>query len=148
MTNELTIGGFIVTEKVVWKKKGLIFGGTADTGGEIPLASALDEGEPGFRPMELLGIGLAGCTAMDVLSILQKKRQQVNDFEVRVHSKNAEEYPKVWTWVQIEYLVTGHDIDPESVERAMQLSADKYCPAQNMLNKAVDIELTYTIIEA
>ncbi len=136
-----------MTEKVIWKKKGLVFGGTADTGGEIPLASSLDEGETGFRPMELLGIGLAGCTAMDVLSILQKKRQQITDFEVVVHTKKAEEHPKVWNWVQIEYVITGHNIDPQAVKRAMGLSAEKYCPAQNMLNKAVEIELTYKIIE-
>lgn len=137
-----------MTEKVIWKKEGLVFTGTADTGGEIPLASSLDEGIEGFRPMELMGIGLAGCTAMDVMSILQKKRQQITDFEVRVHSKKAEDHPRVWTWVQIEYVISGHDIDPKAVERAMSLSAERYCPAQNMVNKAVDIELTYKIIEA
>ncbi len=133
--------------KATWKKEGLVFDGTADTGVVVPLASGMDEGAEGFRPMELLGVGLAGCTGMDVISILQKKRQQVFDFEVIVHTKSADEHPHVWTWVQIEYIVTGHDIDPKAVERAMQLSADRYCPAQNMINKAVEIELTYKIIE-
>lgn len=134
--------------KVTWKNKGLLLSGTADTGSMLDLASSLDEGEAGFRPMELLAIGLAGCTAMDVLSILQKKRQDVVDFEVRVHTTKADEYPKVWTEASLEYVITGRDIDPKAVERAMDLSKTKYCPAQNMLNKAVDIQLSYTIIEA
>lgn len=133
--------------KVSWANRGLMFEGTADTGGRVKLASSLDEGEPGFRPMEFMGLSLAGCTAMDVLSILKKKRQDVTDFEVRVHSKAADEHPHVWTWVQVEYIVTGHDIDPKAVERAMELSANKYCPAQNMLKHAVNIELTYKIVE-
>ena len=136
-----------MTEKVIWKKKGLLFNGTADTGGVIDLASSLDEGESGFRPMELLGIGLAGCTAMDVLSILKKMRQDVIAFEVRVHSKKAEEHPKVWNWVQIEYVITGKSVDATAVEKAMALSAERYCPAQNMFNKVIDIELIYTIKE-
>ena len=60
----------------------------------------------------------------------------------------AEDYPKVWTSVEVEYIVTGRDIDPKAVERAMQLSAERYCPAQNMLNKAVQIDLSYKIVEA
>lgn len=136
-----------MNEKVIWKKKGLLFSGTADTGGQIDLASSLDEGMAGFRPMELLGIGLAGCTAMDVLSILKKMRQDVTAFEVRLHSKQEQEHPKVWNWLQIEYLITGRSIDAKAVEKALALSAERYCPAQNMLKKAVDIELSYTLIE-
>jgi putative redox protein len=134
--------------KVIWKHEGLLLDGTAANRGQIALASDLDEGKPGFRPMELLAIGLAGCTAMDVLSILQKKRQDVVDFEVRVHTEKADTYPKVWTAAVIEYVVTGRNIDPAAVERAMQLSQETYCPAQNMLGQAVPIELKYTIIEA
>ncbi|MEJ2756997.1 MAG: OsmC family protein [Anaerolineales bacterium] len=102
----------------------------------------------GFRPMELLAMGLAGCTAMDVISILKKKRQNVVDFEVKVHTEKAEQYPKVWTKAVIEYVVTGSGVDPAAVERAMQLSRETYCPAQNMLGQAVNIETKYTIIEA
>jgi putative redox protein len=134
--------------KVTWKNKGLLLSGTADTGAVLDLASSMDEGEAGFRPMELLAIGLAGCTAMDVLSILKKKRQDVVDFEVRVHTEPADEYPKVWVVAKLEYVITGRSINPKAVERAMDLSKTTYCPAQNMLNKAVDIELSYTIIEA
>lgn len=134
--------------KVTWKNEGLLFDATADTGGIVNLASSLDQGAKGFRPMELLAMGLVGCTSMDVMSILQKKRQDVTDFEVRVHTETADQYPKVWTKAVIEYIVTGHNVDPAAVERAMQLSKETYCPAQAMLGKAVEIELKYTIIEA
>ncbi|MEN8241635.1 MAG: OsmC family protein [Chloroflexota bacterium] len=133
--------------KVTWKNEGLLMQGTADTGSVLELASGLDEGAPGFRPMELLAIGLAGCTSMDVLSILKKKRQDVTDFEVRVHTENAEKHPHVWNEARLEYVISGRNIDPKAVERAMDLSKTTYCPAQNMLNQSVEIELSYTIIE-
>jgi putative redox protein len=133
--------------KVTWKNEGLLFDATAETGGIVSLASSLDQGAKGFRPMELLAMGLVGCTSMDVMSILQKKRQDVTAFEVRVHTETADEYPKVWTKAVIEYVVTGRNVDPAAVERAMQLSKDTYCPAQAMLGKAVEIELKYTINE-
>jgi putative redox protein len=85
---------------------------------------------------------------MDVLSILQKKRQDVTAFEVRVERERKEEHPRVWTRVQIEYLVTGNGVDPKAVERAIELSSTKYCPAQNMLKKAVEIQTSYRIIAA
>ena len=136
-----------MTAKVTWEGRGLEFDGTASGDMNVKLASGLDEGVSGFRPMELLGVGLAGCTAMDVLSILKKKRQDVVDFEVLVHTRSAQEHPHVWEWVQIEYVISGRSIDSKAVERAMQLSSEKYCPAQNMINKAVDIELIYRIVE-
>jgi putative redox protein len=136
-----------MTSKVSWKGKGLEFDGTASGDAHVSLASGMDEGVSGFRPMELLGVGLAGCTAMDFLSILKKKKQDVVEFEVLVHTRSAKEHPHVWEWVQIEYVVTGRSIDPKAVERAMQLSSEKYCPAQNMIKEAVDIELKYRIDE-
>lgn len=133
--------------KVTWKKEGLLLSATADTGGKIDLASKLDEQGKGFRPMELLAMGLAGCTAMDVISILKKKRMDVVDFEVKVHTEKAQEYPQIWTHTELEYIVTGRNIDPKAVERAMELSKNTYCPAQNMLGKAVEIKTKYTIVE-
>jgi putative redox protein len=133
--------------KVKWAHKGLEFDGSVDRDVQVHLASGMDTGQAGFRPMELLGVGLAGCTGMDVISILMKKQQDVVDFEVFVHTRNAETHPQVWEWVQIEYVVTGRNIDPQAVERAMDLSAQKYCPAQNMINKAVNIELVFRIVE-
>jgi len=135
-------------EKVTWTG-GMSFTGTAATGFEVPMGAHPDVGgeNDGFRPMELMGMGLVGCTAMDVISILKKKRQDVTSFEVRLHTKSAEEHPHVWTEVTIEYIVSGRDINPKAVERALQLSEERYCPAQNMINKAVEIKLEYKIIE-
>ena len=136
-----------MTAKVKWEGRGLEFDGTVSRDVHVRLASGMDEGVSGFRPMELMGVGLAGCTAMDVLSILKKKRQDVVDFEVLVHTRSAQEHPHVWEWVQIEYVISGRSIDSKAIERAMQLSTEKYCPAQNMINKAVDIELIFRIVE-
>lgn len=134
--------------KVVWQH-GLSFTGTADTGFELPLDAELEVGgaNGGFRPLELMAISLAGCTAMDVVSILKKKHQDVTAFEVKVHADRAEQHPKVFTHTIINYLITGHDLDELAVRRAIELSTTKYCPAQAMLAKAVPIELGYEIFE-
>jgi putative redox protein len=134
--------------KVTWKGR-LSFIGKADTGYTLPLGTDPSVGgdNDGFQPMELIALSLAGCTAMDVISILQKKRQDVTGFEVKVHAERADEFPKVFTHVTVEYHVTGHNVDPVAVERSIELSLTKYCPAQAMLSKAVTIEHKYTIRE-
>lgn len=134
--------------KVTWNGR-LSFTGTAGSGFSVPLGTdpAVGGDNDGFRPMALMAISLAGCTAMDVISILQKKRQQVTAFEVKVHTKQADTHPKVFTHMTVEYLFEGRDIDPAAVERAIELSSTKYCPAQHMLEKSVEIEHTYTITE-
>jgi putative redox protein len=135
--------------KVTWKGR-LSFTGTADTGFSVPLGASPTVGgdNDGFRPMELIATGLAACTAMDVISILQKKQQEVSGFEVRVQAEQASEHPHVFTHIVIEYVVTGHHVDPAAVDRAIELSATKYCPAQAMLAKVVPIEHKVTILEA
>ena len=135
--------------KVTWNGR-LSFTGTAETGFSLPLGTepSLGGDNDGFRPLELMALSLAGCTAMDVISILQKKRQDVTAFEVRVHAERAEEHPRIFTHVTVEYLVTGHHVDPVAVNRSIELSATKYCPAQAMLSKAVEIEHKVTITEA
>jgi putative redox protein len=132
--------------KVSWNQR-LTFTGTADSGFIVGLGSKTEAGgdNDGFRPIELVAIGLAGCTAMDVISILQKKRQNVTNFEVLVHAERAEDHPKVFTHVNVKYLVEGHNIDPTALERAIELSTTKYCPAHAMLSKAVEIDSTYEI---
>ena len=132
--------------KIVWDKK-MAFHASSDSGFRLNLDTVLEQGgdESGFRPLELLLIGLAGCTAMDVISILLKKRQDVTGFEVHAHADRAQEHPKVFTTVTIEYILTGHNIDPAAVDRAVELSEKKYCPAQAMLEKAVRIEHIITI---
>lgn len=128
---------------------GMSFTGTADTGFKIELDAHPSVGgnDNGFRPMELIAMGLVGCTAMDVISIMQKKRQNVTRFEVKTHLEQADEHPKVFTKAVIAYIFHGHSIDPAAAERAIELSETRYCPAQAMLNQVMDIELTYTIVE-
>jgi putative redox protein len=99
------------------------------------------------RPMEFIAMGLAGCTAMDVISILRKKRQVISDFQIKLHAENANEHPKVFTSAVIEYIVSGDHIDEVAVRRAIELSAEKYCPAQAMLSKAFPMRLIYTIFD-
>ena len=134
---------------VKWQKR-LTFSGSADTGFSVPLGGSSRVGgdNDGFRPMELIATGLAGCTAMDTISILQKKRQEVTDFEVNVHAERAEEHPRVFTHIKIEYHITGHSVDERAVLRAIKVSAERYCPAQGMLSQVVPIDLEYQIYEA
>ena len=132
--------------KVVWDH-GLTFTGTADTGFQVPLGADPSVGgdNDGFRPMELMALSLAGCTAMDVISILLKKRQQVTKFEVIVRSDRASEHPRVFTRMNIDYFIEGKEIDSTAVERAIELSVEKYCPAQAMLREAVELIHTHHI---
>ena len=134
--------------KVSWHSK-LTFTGTAGSGFTVPLGADLSAGgdNDGFRPMELILTGLAGCTAMDVISILSKKRQDITDFEVQVHGERAEEHPRVFTNATIEYLVTGRGVDQAAVVRAIELSTTRYCPAQAMFSKIMPMELTYQVYE-
>lgn len=133
---------------VVWTHD-LSFVGSADSGFTVNLSADPSVGgsNDGLRPMELLAIGLAGCTAMDVLSILKKKRQDVTGFEVRVHAERAPDHPKVFTKIMVEYVVRGRQVAPEAVERAIELSETKYCSAHAMLSRAAPIQHTYQIIE-
>jgi len=132
--------------KVVWKNK-MSFDGTSDSGFVVPLGPdrVLGGVNDGFRPLELFAIGLGGCTGMDVVSILAKKKQKIHTFEVKVHVDKSTDHPKVFTKVEVEYIVSGEDIDRAAVERAVELSVTKYCPAQAMLSKSVPITHKITI---
>ncbi|MDR3574852.1 MAG: OsmC family protein [Anaerolineaceae bacterium] len=135
--------------KVTWQGN-LTFEGTANSGFKVPIGTEPEVGgnNDGFKPMELLLTGLAGCTAMDVVSILKKKKQDVTDFEVKAHADRTSDHPRVFTHVILEYIVTGHHVDPAAVDRAIELSETKYCPAQAMLKKAVSIEHKVILLEA
>lgn len=102
----------------------------------------------GSRPMELLLAGLAGCTGMDIISILRKQRQQVTDYEVHVTGTRAEEHPMVFVKITVEHIITGHRIQTEAVERAIRLSEERYCGVGAMLGKVAHITHTYRLIEA
>lgn len=131
---------------VTWQGK-LSFNGTADTGFDVPLGANPKVGgdNDGFRPLELMAVSLAGCTAMDVISILQKKRQEIIDFRVEVDVDQADEHPRVITQAVIEYHVSGKDVDENAVVRAIELSASHYCPAQAMLVQVFPMELKYFV---
>jgi putative redox protein len=130
-------------------KQGMTFDAVADSTHKLVVSADNDEAGAalGFRPMELMALSVGACTAIDVMSILNKKRQDVTDLQVRVNTEKQEAHPQVWTRVMVEYIVTGRNVDPVAVARAIELSHDKYCPAQNMIEKAVHIESRYEIHE-
>lgn len=130
---------------VVWRD-GLQFEGTATSGFSLPLDSGPDAGA-GFRPTELILVALAGCTAMDVISILRKKRQPVTGFEVRARGERSDEHPRVFTHITLEYIVRGRGVEPEAVARAIELSQTKYCPVHAMLRGSVPITSGFRIEE-
>jgi putative redox protein len=133
---------------IVWREA-MQFEGTATSGYTLPLDAGASVGgqEAGFRPMELILMGLAGCTGMDVLSILRKKRQDVTGFEVHVRGQQAEDHPRVYTSITVEYVVRGRGIAPGAVARAITLSEYKYCPVHAMLRESVPIECSFRIEE-
>lgn len=133
---------------MIWKGK-MAFEGTGESGitQKIDADTSVGGENNGPRPMELIAMGLAGCTAMDVISILQKKKQPVVEFQVKVHTDRADEHPKVFTQAVIEYLVAGRSVEEAAVHRAIGLSAEKYCPAQAMLGKAFPMRLIYKIVD-
>jgi putative redox protein len=135
---------------VVWKK-GLSFTGTGlTTNFSLPIGADPTVGgeNDGFRPPELLLVGLAGCTGMDVISILTKKRQEVTAFEVKAHGERADKDPKSFTSFVVEYVVTGKNIDQDAVKRAVELSETTYCGVMDTLRKAGPVQLKITINKA
>lgn len=131
-----------------WKER-MTFVGSADSGHEVRIDGDAGVGgdDNAARPMELIALGLAGCTGMDVISILRKKQQQVTSFDVKVSAERAQEHPKVFTRAVITYVLHGQGLDEASLLRAIELSALKYCPAQAMLSKAFPMEHRYQIYE-
>jgi len=133
---------------VQWKEN-MTFAGMPDSGFPVQMDAEPSFGgtNHGVRPMEMIALGLAGCTGMDVISILQKKRQQVTKFEVQVNAPRSSEFPKVFTSASITYIVSGKDIDETAVLRSIELSVTRYCPVQLMLAQAFPMELHYEIYE-
>jgi len=127
---------------------GMHFIATADSGFTVDLDTdpAVGGADGGFRPLELLAMSLVGCTGMDVISILRKMRQNVTGFKVNFEAARREDHPKVFTEIQVEYVIQGKEIDPKMVERAIELSAERYCPVQAMLEPTVPIHHTYKIV--
>ncbi len=128
---------------------GMQFVGAADSGHAIVMDAPASSsgGNTGSRPMELLLMAFGGCSGMDVISILRKKKQNVSKFETNVEGEMAEDYPHMYTALHIEYVVTGKNISEEAVKRAIELSLDKYCSVGATLGKAAKITHSYKIIQ-
>lgn len=124
--------------------------GTATSGHTLTMDAEEKSGgsNAGFRPMELLLVGLGGCSGMDVISILRKKRQQVSGLDINVQGQRADSYPKIYKEIHIEYVVKGKGVEKEAVERAIALSLEKYCSVSATLSKAGTITHSYKIVEA
>jgi putative redox protein len=135
--------------KITWIN-GRAFLGESGSGHSIVMDGAPEAGgrNIGVRPMEMLLLGLGGCTAFDVVMILEKSREKVTGCEVELDAERASEDPKVFTHVKMIYTVTGKDLKPASVERAIKLSAEKYCSASKMFEFTAKIEHEWKIIEA
>ena len=126
------------------------FMGESETGHAVVLDGAPDAGgrNLGMRPMEMLLIGMGACTSFDVVTILKKARQPVSDCVAEIEAARADEVPKVFTKIHVHFVVTGKGLNPVQVERAVKLSAEKYCSASIMLGKAAEISHDFEIIEA
>jgi len=130
--------------KVTWVEE-MRFMGSASSGHAVVVDGSTQK--QGSSPMELLLIGMAGCTAYDVMNILEKKRQVVTGLEVTARAKRADEPPRVYTEIEVEYVVRGHGIKQKAVEDAIRLSEQKYCSASVMLGKTAEITTSYRIVE-
>lgn len=128
---------------------GRAFVGESGSGHAIVMDGAPESGgrNVGVRPMEMMLLGLGGCTAFDVVMILEKGRERVTGFEVELDGDRAAEDPKVFTHVKMTYKFRGKNLKPAAVERAVNLSAEKYCSASRMFEKTATIEHAWTIEE-
>ena len=128
---------------------GLQFVGEAASGHAIVMDGDKEVGgrNTGARPMELLLIGLGGCSGMDVVSILKKKKQEINGVEIKVKGEKAENYPKKFTDIDIEFIVRGRNVSDDAVKRAVELSMEKYCSVKATLEGSAKVTWSHKIIE-
>ncbi|MBU4321431.1 MAG: OsmC family protein [Nitrospinae bacterium] len=128
---------------------GLQFVGEAASGHAIVMDGDKEVGgrNTGARPMELLLIGLGGCSGMDIVSILKKKKQEINGVEIKVKGEKAGNYPKKFTDIDIEFIVRGRNVSDDAVKRAVELSMEKYCSVKATLEGSAKITWSYKIIE-
>lgn len=128
---------------------GVCFMGETGSGHAVVMDGAPEGGgrNLGPRPMELVLLGTAGCTSYDVITILKKSRQDVRDCWVEIEAARADVDPKVFTKIHFHFVVVGRDLKPDAVERAIKLSAEKYCSASIMLGKTADITHDFELRE-
>ena len=129
---------------------GRAFVGESGSGHAVVMDGAPESGgrNIGVRPMEMLLLGLGGCTAFDVVMILEKSREKVTSCEVELEAERATQDPKVFTHVKLIYKLKGKNLKPAAVERAINLSAEKYCSASIMFGKTAKLEHEWTVEEA
>jgi len=135
---------------VSWSGPGLRLEGKVPEGHSVIMDHVLpgeDREETGIRPLRLILLGMAGCSLMDVVSILQKKRQALSGVQVNVAAEQADDHPKVYTLAHLEFVLKGEGIDPKAVGRAIDLSVTKYCSAIAMIAKTAKITTSYRIEE-
>ena len=135
--------------RIKWVEKAT-FLGESGSGHSVVMDGPPESGgrDIGIRPMEMLLIGMGGCTAFDVVMILQRARQAVTDCVVEVSAERSDEVPRVFTSIHVHFVVSGNDLSDKQVARAVQLSAENYCSASIMLGKAADITHDYEIVQA
>ena len=131
-------------DAVVQWEAGMRFGGAAESGGTLTLDARPEHGGTGAgaSPMETLLLALAGCTGMDVVSVLGKMRAPLTGLEIRVSGDRRDEHPRIFTHIRLEYILRGKDLKDEQARRAVELSQEKYCSVSAMLRASA--ELTYT----
>jgi len=129
---------------------GMAFEGVSASGHHVMMDAGDSVGgqNRGARPMEMLLLGLGGCTSIDVMLMLNKARQEVTDCRVVIDAERADEIPAVFTRIHVHFIVTGRNLKANRVERAVQLSAEKYCSASIMLGKTAQMSHDYEIVEA
>ena len=128
---------------------GMLMVGKSDSGHAITMDGPPEIGGEnlGVRPMEMLLLGMAGCTMIDVVSTLEKMRENLSDCQTKVSADRGTEYPKVFTNIHVHFILRGMKLNPSKVEKAIKLSAEKYCSASIMLGKTAVITHDFEIIE-
>jgi putative redox protein len=137
----------VVKTALVKQVQGITLAGNTDSNHWVMMDGPAEFGgsNAGTRPKELLLLALGGCTASDVISILQKKRVELDGFEIHVTARQRDEHPQVFTGIHLEYVIRGNGIRPADVVRAIELSESKYCSVSAMLRPAVPITWSYRI---
>lgn len=130
-------------------QEGSTFEGVAGSGHRVTMDVAPEVGgrNLGLRPMEMVLLGLGGCTAIDVLHMLRKGRQPITDMRVELDAERADDVPKVFTRIHLHFVLIGAGLDPHKIERAINLSASKYCSASMMLNKTAEMTHDFEIVK-
>lgn len=137
----------VMTAEAQWQQ-GLKFQVQTGTGHELVLDGSVESGgeDAGPRPMEMLLVGQATCMGMDVVHLLEKMRQEITSYQIKISGERAEDFPKVFTHIRIEHIVAGN-VSEKKLAQAIEMSEEKYCSAYAMLGKVAKIETTFTLAQ-